>query len=202
MRTEDRSAITNYRRINNSSLELVYRGELIQGWNEDFAAWQISGVTGCSLLSALVERSVYTSGAATDKAWGVLKTPQTPLQNSCEIWERIIAGQFYACKNSPRRMANWSPRRLRDTGCLQRLHAWASDAWRSLSQLASRHASFAAPPASGEKDAHVHIGVDAQTGLGTGILGTGSRNIGTATTVTYRAEINRDFLSASSWNTC
>ena len=38
------------------------------------------------------------------------------------------------------------------------------------------------------KDAHVHICVDAQTGLGTGILGTGRRNIGTA--------------SASSWNTC
>ena len=36
-RTEDR-AITIYRRTNNSSLELVYTGELIQGWDEDFAA--------------------------------------------------------------------------------------------------------------------------------------------------------------------
>ena len=35
------------------------------------------------------------------------------------------------------------------------------------------------------KDTHVHISVDAQTGLGTGILGTGSPNVGTAT-VTHR----------------
>ena len=41
------------------------------------------------------------------------------------------------------------------------------------------------------KDAHVHICVDAQTGLGTGIPVTGSRNIGTATTVTHRAEKQR-----------
>ena len=53
-------------------------------------------VTGCSLLSALVGRSVYASGAATDKAWGVIKARKSV----CEIWERIIAGQFYACENS------------------------------------------------------------------------------------------------------
>ena len=38
------------------------------------------------------------------------------------------------------------------------------------------------------KGAHVHIGVGTQTGLGTGIPGTSSRNIGTATT--------------PSWDTC
>ena len=37
------------------------------------------------------------------------------------------------------------------------------------------------------EDSHVHIDVDAQTGLGTGIPGTGSRNTGAATTVTHRA---------------
>ena len=36
------------------------------------------GVTECSLLPALVERSVYTSGAGTDKAWGVLRPRKSP----------------------------------------------------------------------------------------------------------------------------
>ena len=84
--TEDR-VITVCRRINNSSSELVYTGELIQGWDDNFAALWVEAMdeanlgeqesqaaSGCSLLSALVERSVYASGAATDKAWGVLKT--------------------------------------------------------------------------------------------------------------------------------
>ena len=38
------------------------------------------------------------------------------------------------------------------------------------------------------KDAHVHICVNAQTGLGTGVLGPANSDIGTATTVTHRAE--------------
>ena len=37
LRTEDR-AVTINRRTNNSSSQLVYTGELIQGWDEDFAA--------------------------------------------------------------------------------------------------------------------------------------------------------------------
>ena len=37
-------------------------------------------------------------------------------------------------------------------------------------------------------DAHVHTCVGAQTGLGTGVLGSASSNIGTATTVTHHAE--------------
>ena len=41
------------------------------------------------------------------------------------------------------------------------------------------------------KDAHVHICVDAQTGLGTGIPGAASRNIGPAMTATHRAEKQR-----------
>ena len=41
------------------------------------------------------------------------------------------------------------------------------------------------------KDAHVHICVDAQTGLGTGIPGAASRNIGPAITATHRAEKQR-----------
>ena len=36
LRTEER-AITIYRRETKSSSELVYTGELIQGWDEDFA---------------------------------------------------------------------------------------------------------------------------------------------------------------------
>ena len=58
-------------------------------------------VTGCSLLSALVGRSVYASGAATDKAWCAIKARKSV----CKIPARsgkgwIIAGQFYACENS------------------------------------------------------------------------------------------------------
>ena len=41
------------------------------------------------------------------------------------------------------------------------------------------------------KDAHVHTCVDAQTGLGTGILGAASSNVGPATTVTHRVEKQR-----------
>ena len=44
---------------------------------------------------------------------------------------------------------------------------------------------------SREKDSHVHICVDAQTGLCTGVLGPCCSNIGTATTVTHRAEKQR-----------
>ena len=41
------------------------------------------------------------------------------------------------------------------------------------------------------KDAHVHICVDAQTGLGTGVPGPPNSNIGTATTLAHRAEKQR-----------
>ena len=41
------------------------------------------------------------------------------------------------------------------------------------------------------KDVHAHICVDAQTGLGTGVLGSASSNIGTATTVAHRAAKQR-----------
>ena len=167
------------------------------------------------------------------------QNPQKRLQNSCEIWVRIIAGQFYACKNSLRQTANWSPRRPRDTGCLQRLHARGSHAWRCLAMVVAAeitscvvNGSFCVKGRScaidvcwegkkfrvicshlnpgsvmhmhaGDledlrslvtsrvKDADVHICVDAQTGLGTGIPGAGSRNIGTATTVAHRAEKQR-----------
>ena len=37
MRTEDR-AVTVYRRPNSTSSELVFSGEVIHDWNEDFAA--------------------------------------------------------------------------------------------------------------------------------------------------------------------
>ena len=37
LRTEER-AVTIYRRPNNTSTELVYTGEIVPGWNEDFAA--------------------------------------------------------------------------------------------------------------------------------------------------------------------
>ena len=50
------------------------------------------------------------------------------------------------------------------------------------------------------KGVHVHICVDSQTGLGTEVLGPPNSIIGTAATITHRAE-NRDFLSALSWNT-
>ena len=48
LRTEDR-AITIYRRTNNSASELVYTGELIQGWDEDFAALWIETMDEANL---------------------------------------------------------------------------------------------------------------------------------------------------------
>ena len=48
LRTENR-AITIYRRINNSSSELVYTGELIQGWNGDFAALWVEATDEANL---------------------------------------------------------------------------------------------------------------------------------------------------------
>ena len=41
------------------------------------------------------------------------------------------------------------------------------------------------------KDAHVHICVDAQTGLGAGVPGPPNSNVGTATTLTHREEKQR-----------
>ena len=66
------------------------------------------------------------------------------------------------------------------------------------------------------EDAHVHMCVDAQTGLGTSASRPGSSNICTATTITHRPGKNKEYSSltmthvgtptcyssASSWNTC
>ena len=48
LRTEERG-ITIYRRANSSSSELVYTGELIQGWDEDFAALWIVAMDEANL---------------------------------------------------------------------------------------------------------------------------------------------------------
>ena len=48
LRTEER-VITIYRRANSSSSELVYTGELIQGWDEDFAALWIEAMDEANL---------------------------------------------------------------------------------------------------------------------------------------------------------
>ena len=149
LRIEDRAIC---RRTNNSSSDLVITGELVQGWDENFAAlwiktmdeaslreWEIqAGVTGCSSLSAFVLHCVHTCGAATDKEWSVLETRESICKIPVRSLERFIAGQFCACKNSLRQTANWSPRRPRVTGCLPRLHARGSDAWRLWSQPCER----------------------------------------------------------------
>ena len=139
-------------------------------------------------------------------------------QNSCKIWERIIAGQVYASENSLRQTANWSPRRLRDTGCLQRLRAWGSDAWRSWSQLRSRrvvllregeklcnrrmlgreevHSDLLAPK-SGQCDAHVCGGLGGPafacdvTGEGCGRPHSCGRTNGTGYTDTWARQLER-----------
>ena len=48
LRTENR-AFTIYRRINNSSSEMVYARELIQGWNGDFAALWVEATDEANL---------------------------------------------------------------------------------------------------------------------------------------------------------
>ena len=48
LRTEVR-VNTIYRRAKNSSSELVYTGELIQGWGEDFAALWIEAMDEANL---------------------------------------------------------------------------------------------------------------------------------------------------------
>ena len=55
LRTENR-AITIYRRINNSSSELVYTGELIQGWNGDFAALWVEATDEANLRNRSYQR--------------------------------------------------------------------------------------------------------------------------------------------------
>ena len=134
---------------------------------------------------------MFSSGAATDKAWIVLKPRKSPRKIPARSGKGSSQIKFY-----------WSPR------CLQRLHAWGNDAWRSKSRLTSRHVvsgSFCVKGRScaidvcwegkkfrvicshlnpgsvmhmcaGDledlrslvtsrmKDAHVHVGVGAQTG--------------------------------------
>ena len=100
----------------------------------------IGGVTRCLLLSALVERSVFSGGPPLTKRGACSKPAKTLAKFLRDLgkdhrWSTLCVHEF----TSPRRLANWSPRRLRDTWCLQRLHAWSSDAWRSQSQLTTRH---------------------------------------------------------------
>ena len=78
LRTEER-VITIYRRANSSFSDLVYTGELIQGWDEDFSVRWIKATDEASLpgspsLLAFMERGVRSYGAANDKKRCTLKT--------------------------------------------------------------------------------------------------------------------------------
>ena len=164
---------------------------------------------------------MYTCGAATDKERSVLKTH---LQNSCEIWGEIIAGQLclqeftsstgelvtetteghqvfaiVVAAEIPKCVVHgsfcveerscaidvcWEGKKFRvicshlNPGSVMHMYARDLEDLRML--VTSR-----------VKDAHVHISVDAQTGLGTGIPGAASSNVGPATTVAHRAEKQR-----------
>ena len=76
LRTEDRT-ITIHRRTNNSSSELVYTGELIQGWNEDFAALWFEATDEANLREKVLQ--VASGGARFYLlSWNVACIPAGP----------------------------------------------------------------------------------------------------------------------------
>ena len=124
------------RRPNSTSTELVYTGEIVPGWNDDFMTSRLCGTkpwkkplsenrrnrrpTECILSSAIVECGTSSRGAAACKGWSLLKASKR-VQFLRDLGKEC-PGRYYACKNSPRRMEKWLLR-LRVTGCLQRPHA-------------------------------------------------------------------------------
>ena len=102
-----------YRRVNSSFPELVYTGESIQGWDEDFAALWIEAIfvnkspgARLDLLSWKVAFFFFVRGRRRQKTVHA-QNKQKNSNNSCEIWGEIIAGQFCACSNSRRQTATW-----------------------------------------------------------------------------------------------
>ena len=98
LRTE--RAVTNYRRPCNTCTELVYTGEIVPGWNEDFTAlWEEAMAqekhTACVSSSALVECGTNPSGAAADKGLSCVKASQ----GVCAIWRETTTGRSCPCKN-------------------------------------------------------------------------------------------------------
>ena len=96
-------------------------GEMIQGWDEDFAALWIEAMDEANLWEKKKEcrrRGVPVSSCFR-KAWRAFlrgrqrqrtvraQNKQNNSKNSCEIWGGMIGGPFCACKNSRRQTSTW-----------------------------------------------------------------------------------------------
>ena len=103
---------------------------------------------------------------------------------AAEITSCVVNGSFYVKERSCAIDVCWEGKKFRvicshlNLDSVMHIHA------RDLEDLCMRVSSRV-------KDAHVHMCVGAQTGLGTGISGADSSNIGPAITVTHRAEKQR-----------
>ena len=211
-----------------TSSELVYTGEYIQSWDEDFAALWTDAMNEANLREKEKQAASLGAHSSFPLSWNVACVPTEPLLTKrgassrhaqhfaffFVIWDRILAGQHYACMNPLGRMENWLEK-LRLSSKPKSVHVL------SVALSVPRREALHSPPA-GRRGFRV-ICAHLNTGsvihkyaffktfarwrcparkmhmvtfvwtprLGTEPLRSGSRNIGTGKTITHRSEKQR-----------
>ena len=132
LRTEER-VITIYRRANSSSSELVYTGELIQGWDEDFAALWIEAMDEANLRDRVPVSTCFRG-----------------------TWRAFLWGRQRQKNGARSKQAKEFEKFLRDLG---RDHCWSilcmqeftSSNGELVTETTEGHREFATPPCPGQR---------------------------------------------------
>ena len=139
---------------NTTSSDLVFTRELIQCWQEDFAALWNDAEDEAYLREQ--ERQAASLGIHPFflLSWNVACVPAGPptkhgaLSRNAQHFAKLLrdldeisGGPCCACENSPRQLETWLQKRQNVTSFLQSFQVQGTDAWRLLSQQKSLHAS-------------------------------------------------------------